>query len=59
MASALCRNPSSPLCFLHVMGYLVMEIIRCRVRDDPARDLDVVVGDEVEMERRFHVEGGY
>jgi hypothetical protein len=34
-----------------------MEIMRCCVRDDPARDLDVGVGDEVEMERRFHVEG--
>jgi hypothetical protein len=35
-----------------------MEIVRCRVREDPGREIDVGVGDEVEMERRFHVEGG-
>jgi len=41
-----------------VTGCLAMEIIRCRFREDPGRDLDVVVGDEVEMERRVDVEGG-
>lgn len=35
-----------------------MEIKRCRFREDLGREIDVGVGGGVEMERRFHVEGG-